>query len=199
MLWQNIIMAFASLGQSKLRSFLTMLGIIIGVSSVVTVLAAGAGVRKAVSDQVDSFGANMIQINPGQAITEDEHGETQGFNPLATFGTSTLTEKDIEVIRGVAGVKDVAPFTGITGVPQAGSQTAPGAITIASNPSIITILNRQVASARFFTEAENDQAVVVIGSGIADSLFPGQDAVGQKLNIRQTELTVIGVMEKEKA
>lgn len=199
MFWQNIKMAFASLGLAKLRSFLTMLGIIIGVSSVVTVLAAGAGVRQSVSDQVSSYGANLIQVNPGQAVTEDQEGQPQGFNIAATFGASTLTEKDIQVIRDTTGVKEVAPFTGITGVPQAGDRSAPSAFTVASNPSIRVILNRQVASGRFFTEAEDKQNVAVIGAGIAEVLFPGEDPVGQKLTIRQTELSIIGVMEKEEA
>src|SRR5688572_21425635 len=100
MIWENLKMALASLRAAKLRSFLTMLGIIIGISSVVSINAVGEGVKKSISNQVAEFGTDLLQVNPGRSFddTATEEGSQDsgggGFNPAASFGSSTLTEAD---------------------------------------------------------------------------------------------------------
>lgn len=199
MLLQNIQMALASIRAAKLRAFLTMLGIIIGVSSVVTILAAGDGVKKSVTDQVSSFGTNLIQINPGQAVTEDEEGNNSSFNFAASIGTSTLTENDVSVIQKTQGVDLAAPVMVISGVPQAGDNQLPSAFVLATYPQMLEVINRSVASGSFFSEAQSNQKVVAIGGGVAEKLFPGQDPLGQTVKIRNVDFTVIGVLPKEES
>lgn len=198
MLWQNIQMALSSIRASKLRAFLTMLGIIIGVSSVVTVIAAGAGVKQSVTDQVSSFGANLIQVNPGQAITEDEEGNASGFNFAASIGASTLTEQDVTTIQNTDGVDLAAPAMVISGVPQAGSNQLASAFVLATYPEMLNVINRKVERGSFFTTQQANQSVVAIGAGVAEKLFQGNDALGQSIKIRNVDFTVIGVLPKEK-
>jgi putative ABC transport system permease protein len=199
MLLQNFKMALASIRASKLRSFLTMLGIIIGVSSVVTVIAAGAGVKKAVSDQVSSFGTNLIQVNPGKSTTEDEEGNAQGFNFTAGLGASTLTEADVESIQKLPNVEQASPALVISGVPKAGDKQLPGAFVLATHPNMLEIINRKIAKGSFFNQAQANEHVVALGHGAAEKLFPNQDPLGQKVSIRGSDFTVVGVLEAEKS
>ncbi len=130
MILQNIRSAFSSIWSAKLRSFLTILGIIIGISSVVTVLAIGEGVKASIRDQVTTLGTNLVQVNPGQAIDDSQEGGEQGggFNFASTLGTSTLKESDLVVIREVNGVDAVAPYVFVSGVASNGSKVARRAI-----------------------------------------------------------------------
>jgi len=194
MILQNLLMALSALRQNKLRSFLTMLGIIIGVSSVVTVIAIGAGVKNAVSEQVSSYGTNLIQVSPGQAVTGEE-GEQQSFNIAASFGTSTLTEADVEAIRKIPGAKAVAPNTIVSGIPTAGDKKAEGAFILATTPEALDILNRKVQNGRFI--AANDTNTIVLGANVAEKLFGSEDPLGKTVVIRNSNFTVSGVMEKE--
>lgn len=196
MMWQNIVMAFASLGQAKLRSFLTMLGIIIGVSSVVTVLAVGDGVKQEVSNQVSSFGANLIQVNPGQALSGGEEG-SNSFNFASAFGASTLTEQDVIAVKNTPGVEAAAPFMLISGVPSAGDNRAPAALLAATTPPMIGILNREVVNGSFITDATANQNVIVLGHGVAQALFGNENPIGKAVAIRDTNFSVVGVMEEE--
>lgn len=192
-------MAISSIRASKLRSFLTMLGIIIGVSSVVTVLAAGAGVKQAVTDQVSSFGTNLIQVNPGKSVTEDEEGNAQGFNFAASLGTSTLTESDVTLIQNTPGVAEAAPAMVISGVPKAGTNQAPSAFVMATYPQMLSIINRQTQKGSFISEAQANEHVVAIGDGIASKLFPNEEPLGKTVVIRNVDFMVIGVMKKEES
>lgn len=192
-------MALSSIRAAKLRAFLTMLGIIIGVSSVATVIAAGAGVKQSVADQVASFGANLIQVNPGKSITQDEQGNTSGYNFAASLGSSTLSESDVAIIQNLAGVEAASPVVIISAVPKAGDITAPSAFVLATYPNMAGIINRQANRGSYFTAAEADQPVVTIGNGIAEKLFPGQDPIGKTITIRGADFRVIGTFPKEKS
>lgn len=196
MIFKNLGMALTSLRYAKMRSFLTMLGIIIGVSSVVTVLAIGGGVKKEVSNQVSGFGANLIQINPGKSVTTDEEGNSTGFNFAASLGASTLTEADVARVKQIPGVTAAAPIMIISGVPTAGNQKADNAIVMATQPESLTILNRTVGTGRFLQAGDTN--VIAIGDAMAKQLFPNTTAVGKSVVIRGTTFTVVGVMAPEK-
>ncbi len=196
MILKNLGMALTSLRHAKMRSFLTMLGIIIGVSSVVTVIAIGGGVKNEVSNQVSGFGANLIQVNPGKSVTTDEEGNSTGFNFAASLGASTLTEADVAKVKQIPGVTAAAPMMIISGVPTAGNQKAENAFVIATQPETITIVNRKVGEGRFLQDG--DTKTVTLGSNIAKQLFPDGKPLGKTVLIRNTEFIVVGVMEPEK-
>lgn len=195
MILRNVIMALSSLRHAKLRSFLTMLGIIIGVSSVVTVIAIGGGVKNEVTNQVSSFGANLIQVNPGKSVTTDENGNSSGFNFAASLGTSTLTEADVASIQKIQGVKAASPMMIISGVPTSDGQKAENAFVMATEPQAIEILNREVKEGHFISSGETN--TVVLGSDVAKKLFPGGSALGKTVVIRNTNFTVVGIMAPE--
>lgn len=197
MIFQNIKMALISIKSAKMRSFLTMLGIIIGVASVVTIIAVGEGVKSSVRSQVTSFGTNLVQINPGQAIDDSDNndGASGGFNFASTLGASTLTEKDLIVVKETTGVESSAPLMFISGILGAGSNTAKQAYIVATTPQLKDTINQQIASGSFLTDSDMNQPVIVIGSNVAKSLFGTQDAVGKTVTLRNQQLTVVGVMQ----
>lgn len=200
MILRNFTMALASLAQNKLRSFLTMLGIIIGVASVITVIAVGEGVKEEVSGSITDLGSNLINISPGQTISTDNEGQ-QAFNPIAGLGASTLTPEDVTTIENTDGIEIVAPLGFISGAPARDGQQAQGSLIIATTPSIVELLNQEVATGRFFEanelKAEEPTFEAVIGQGVADSLFSDVDPLDEVITIRGEEFTVVGIMEAE--
>ncbi len=196
MIGQNLLMALAALRASKLRSFLTMLGIIIGVSSVVTVLATGEGVKREITKQVASFGVDLIQVNPGRLFSSNEEGEATSFNFAGALGASTLNENDVESIRQIPEVATAAPATLISGIPSGEGKTADSALILASTPELQIILaaNQKLERGRFLADASSNETV--LGAKVAETLFgANQDILGKAITVRGRQLTVVGVMQ----
>lgn len=196
MIWQNFLMALASIRQAKLRSALTMLGIIIGVSSVVQVLAMGEGLKRTITDQVSSLGANLLQVTPGQAFGSGEEGGAS-INFAAAFGSSTLTEQDVDIITKTPNVARVAPLMFLSGVARHGDNQAGSSFLVATTEHALTVMNRQVAKGSFLNASTSRQPVLVLGAGSAKSLFGSADPLNQSVLIRNVEFKVIGVMVDE--
>lgn len=194
MIWENFKMALASIRGAKMRSFLTMLGIIIGISAVATISSIGAGLQNQVTGQVDQLGANLVFVTPGQILSSKEG--KQSFNPSASVGTSTLTIKDMDTITKLQGVKQLTFFSLISGI-VAHDQTNDGsALLMATTPSFTGVLkNEKVDKGRFIADADNNANIVVLGSAARDALFgKDHDAVDQTVRIRNTDFKVVGVM-----
>jgi putative ABC transport system permease protein len=196
MIWENIKMAFRSIAASKLRTALTMLGLIIGISSVVVISAIGEGVKKSVSDQVTGLGANVIAITPGQLIS-NQNGN-RSFNPAATFGASTLTPSDIDTIRNLDKVKGATPFSLISGIPSYEGKTSPSTLISGTNSNYLDlVVTQKLESGRFFRNDEEGKFVAVLGPDVKTALLGSEDAIGKKVSIRNQEFEVIGVIAKE--
>jgi putative ABC transport system permease protein len=199
MIWENLKMALTSLRTAKLRSFLTMLGIIIGIASVVSINAVGEGVKKAISNQVAEFGTDLLQVNPGRSFDDsapegDQSGGGGGFNPAASFGSSTLTEADVEIIRQAPDVKTVAPFMVISGVVRNGDKEAPGAFVMATTAGGAEIFPQKISRGRFFNDSETD--VVVLGGTVAETLFGKRNPIDRSVSLRGKDYKVVGVQAK---
>src|SRR4051794_12215641 len=110
MLGENLKMAFLSIRGAKLRSFLTMLGIIIGVAAVVAIVAIGNGVKASVTQQVTNLGSNLVVVTSGKVIDTSKGGAGK-LNASASLGTSTLTQKDVESLGSVPSIKEVAQLS----------------------------------------------------------------------------------------
>ncbi len=192
MIWENFKMALRSLRGAKLRSFLTMLGIIIGVASVTTIIAIGQGVKVEVAKQINSFGANSVFITPGQLITTDKNGKTS-LNPSAGAGTTTLTSQDVDSVKKLAHITSVAPISLFSGLISQGASQDPSALLLATTPSFNEIQKQTLAAGRFLKTTDTTQDVVVLGSKAAASLFGDHAAVGQTVTIRTTPFKVVGV------
>lgn len=191
-------MALASLRAAKFRSFLTMLGIIIGVMSVVTIVSLGEGVRRQVVDQINQLGSDIISVQSGNLVTRDENGKITGYNITESFGGSTLTEKDLETIQKVDTVAAVAPTVLIAGTISAGDvRDYPGSI-VATTPDMPTILNQTLAAGDFFGEKDKTRNVAVISADVGQKLFNDPLPIGRVFRIRGNEFVVLGVLNQFK-
>ena len=173
---------------NKMRSALTMLGIVIGVSAVITMVAVGSGAKQRIDEQIASMGSNLLVVDSGSSTSGGLRGGA-GTVP-------TLTVDDGKAIKTeIPGVKYVAPS--IRGVAQVvyGNQNWSTGIT-GTSPEMIEIRTWSLSSGRVFTEQELDRAakVCVLGQTVTDNLFGGIDPVDQVVRIKNIPFTVIGVL-----
>ncbi len=187
--------AYRSLLAAKLRFFLTVLGIVIGVASVILVMAIGASAQALIFSQVAKVGSNLVGIIPGAS---QENGP-----PASALGivTTTLKMGDLQALR----VRENAPHITEAGGYVTGSATVESsAQSLQSSyqgvsPSLIDIENTKVASGRFFFPEEEDDLSrsAVLGSQQALDLFPNSDPLGQTIKIKKIPFRVIGVLESK--
>lgn len=192
----NIRMALSSLKGARVRTVLTMLGVIIGVASVVTVVSLGEGLKQAVTDEVRRFGNDIVQVNPGESIVRDDQGNITDFNFGALLGSEPLTEADLKAVKETDGVKIAVPISIISSSITAGTNEVKGGLIIATDPDFPQILQQSVAEGAYFTQEQNDEPFAVVGQKIANQLFGEGTPLGRKLLIRGQEFTVIGVMQE---
>ncbi len=189
---QYFSLAFFGLLNNKLRSFLTMLGIIIGVAAVIIIMSLGAGAQSFVLSQIKSLGTNLVAVIPGKA-------EDKG-PPATVMGVviTTLTYEDALAIKErVPYVVDVDPYA--KGVfPVSWQSTSFNANISGVAPGYLTVEDVALAKGRFFTDKENKalKRVAVLGWDIKKDLFGDRPAIGQKIKIKRQSFEVIGVMEK---
>lgn len=188
MFWENLKMAFISLRGAKLRSFLTMLGIIIGVAAVVSIVSIGNGLKASISQQVAGLGSNVITVISG-SISGGKGAAT------SAVGTSTLTAADYQSIQKLPDVLNTAPIDLISGLVRRGEQTAGDALVIATTPAFNAIRNQKFEAGHYLTGNSGNQAV--LGSAVKKELFGAAQAVGQDITIRDTAFTVVGVLASQ--
>ena len=182
--------AVEALGARKLRTALTMLGILIGISAVMLIVGLGLGAQRAITDQINALGSNMIIVTPGQTTS------TSGFRGGST--TTSLTTRDAQLLsdRAVApNVAAVAPTSTSQAALQSAETTWTAAV-VGTVPQWLTVRNREVATGRFFTEEEvaGYATLAVLGSETAAELFPTGQAVGERISVNGDSFTVIGVL-----
>jgi putative ABC transport system permease protein len=192
MMWENIKMAFLSLGNAKVRSFLTMLGIIIGVASVVAIVAIGQGVKDSVTKQVSGLGSDVLTITSGQTSTPGKGG-----NIAAALGTSTLTAADVASISKLKHITNASSMSLLSGILAHGTALASDSLVVATTPDFAKIVDQPLASGRFLTEADSTANVIVLGDKTKTDLFGTADATGKLVTFRGTPLTVVGVVKKK--
>jgi ABC-type antimicrobial peptide transport system permease subunit len=191
----HVRMALSSLSSAKIRSFLTMFGVVIGVSSVLIAVSIGQGVKQQVLNQINQLGNDVITIIPGKSFTTDNNGRITGFNSSATQGVSTLTNEDVAAIKSISGVAVVSPSVYISGVASTVEQpNYSGATIIATTADIKSILASKLEFGEFFSEKDDGKKVVVVGSDVANDLFNQRDPIGRSVTIRGETFTVRGVL-----
>jgi putative ABC transport system permease protein len=188
-LGEVIKIAWKSLMSNKLRSILTMLGVIIGVAAVIIMVAISAGTEATIAERINGLGSNLLFIN--QSFTRG------GPNTGPQNQKGGLVYSDVAAIRqaisGVAGVS-VEQQSSVT--LKSGNTTLDSMTVVGTTPDYTTVRNVAVASGRFITEQDNDRVskVVVLGSDVATELFGEDDPVGQTIYANNTQMVVIGVM-----
>jgi putative ABC transport system permease protein len=186
----NIKLAIRSLGRNRLRTLLTMLGIIIGVAAVLTMVALGTGARATVEGEVASAGTNIIFIKSGNYT---RGGESVGI-PAGRGAATTLVPADAEAIMSrVAGIKAISPGISLRTFISSGDSRAFARIQGIS-PEYAGIFTWNIAPGRMITEGALDQAI--IGRQLADTLFGmGSNPVGRPVQLRDRTYTIAGVTD----
>jgi putative ABC transport system permease protein len=193
----NIKNAVMSLRTTKWRSALTMLGIVIGIVSVVTVVAIGEGIKHQVSAQINQLGRDLITIRPGQLVNRSNSGSINGVNflPDVTTGGS-LSNQDIQTVTKTTGVMETVPLGLVSGSVQIGSQTS-GVPVIATTSNLPEILNQNMAFGSFFDPDVSDEPnVAIVGYQAALSLFHEHNAPGHSFNFLGQTFVVRGVFNQ---
>lgn len=184
-------MAMVALRANRLRSILTMLGIVIGNASVITLVGIGRGAQNLAEDQLSSLGANVLFVVPG-----NNDARRRGV-----AAPRTLILEDAEAIaQQVPSVSRVAPQITASEVAQAGSRTAISSIS-GVTPEFLAVRSFEIAQGRFISaqDVESARTAAVIGPDLRDRLFPTGEAVGQIVRIRNQAFQVIGVMKPKGA
>ncbi len=184
----SLRIALRALVVNKMRSALTMLGIIIGVGAVIAMIAVGSGAQRRIAEQIASMGSNLLMVMSGSS--------TSGGMRFGAGTVPTLTADDAKAIQTeIPGVKYTAPS--INGVAQVvyGNQNW-STIIIGTTPEVIDIRDWPVAAGRPFTQQDVDGAtkVCLLGRTVAENLFGGIDPVGQIVRIKKVPFNVVGVL-----
>lgn len=182
--------ALRALNNNKLRAFLTMLGIIIGVASVITMLAIGQGSKKSIQTQIAEMGSNMIMIHPG--------GDMRGGVRQDPSAMQTLKMSDYEALCNETNfLSAVSPNVSSSGQLIAGNNNYPSSVS-GVGTEYLEIRQLSVDNGDMFTLADiqTSAKVCVIGKTIQDNLFPGgQDPVGRTIRFNQVPFRVVGVLK----
>ncbi len=182
---ETLSMAWEGLKLNKVRSLLTTLGVIIGVASVILMLAVSAGAEATIADQINSLGADLVIVGPMRGspgasktfIYEDALAIEENVSHIVGVSAEQFSTQDI---KGGDGALEAISILGVTS-------------------DFPAVRDYALATGRFFTYEENDRKtkVAVLGYGIAQDLFGGEDPFGQEITIGATRLVVVGVMEEK--
>ena len=187
-IFELVRLAVSRLGTSRLRSVLTMLGIIIGVASVVALVSVGQGASSGITNRINSLGTNLLTVNAGASFT--------GFTRGAAGSATTLTSDDATAIAGITGVAAVAPELSTSAFVVNGDENTTTTI-LGTTQDYTTVRAYDIWQGRFLTDTSVDQAlrVAVIGATTADDLGLTASSVGNDITINGIPFTVIGILQ----
>ncbi len=175
--------------RNKVKTFLTSLGILIGVLSVILMMAFGFGLKEYINKQFETLGKNLIMVLPGTGFK----GGGQGL-----IGGVQFDEKDVAKIERIRNVKVLAPAFAKSVKIEANGKTEPTNLR-GTTPNISKLLNLEFEKGQMFTEAEltKKKKVVIIGGELAMKLFGTSNAIGETVRIQNQRFTVIGALKKQ--
>ncbi|MBE3085486.1 MAG: ABC transporter permease, partial [Bacteroidetes bacterium] len=199
-IFENLKVAFKSLSSNKLRAFLTMLGIIIGVGSVVAVMSVGAGATASITQNLQSMGTNVITISPGRAEPGGEGGPMSRFRDdnTETIDEGELYLEDATTLRSKATLlNEVAPVlygrnSTISYMSWSGQVSVTG-----TTQDFLTVEGYKMAEGNFITESDvsNLSNVAVIGNTVAEDYFGKIDPVGEIIKINGKNFVISGLLQ----
>jgi len=186
MLWNALILALREIRRNVMRSFLTILGIVIGVAAVITMVTLGSGATVQVTEQIASLGSNLLTIVPGQRMGMGQRSAAAAFD-----------EDDVEAIaREIPSFAGVAPASVQAVTAVLGNENWSTSVT-GTNNQYLQVRNWTLAAGRQFTdsEARAGKAVCIVGETIRKELFGGQDPLEIKIRLEKFSCQVIGLLE----
>ena len=191
--WTNLFkISLKALSNNKMRAFLTMLGIIIGVAAVITMIALGQGTKQSIQKEISDMGSNIIMVHPG--------GDRRGGVRMDPSEMQTLKTKNYETLKNECMyVAAISPYVTASGQLVCGNNNYPSSVT-GTGTEYLEIRQLNIEDGTMFTEADikASSKVCVIGKTIVDNLFPdGSDPIGKTIRYNQVPLKVIGVLESK--
>ena len=188
---QTLKIALRALRTNKMRSFLTMLGIIIGIAAVIAMMAVGSGASYVISQQIASIGSNIILVIPGST--------TSGGLRTGSGGAQTLTNDDVKAIMNECPSVSLAAGTVRTSAQVVYGNLNWSTVIMGSTPELFEIREWPVIAGRSITQQDVDSAgkVCLLGQTVADNLFGSTDPIGNIVRIKKIPFTVIGVLERK--
>jgi putative ABC transport system permease protein len=186
MLWNIILLALREIRRNVLRSFLTVLGIVIGVAAVITMVTIGGGATVQVQQQIASMGSNLLMLSPGKRL-----------GPGQATGSIPFKENDADAIaKEISSVAAVAPVSSQSIMAIFGNQNWTTQVTGTDN-QYFKATNRSIGMGRQFSDSElrSGAAVCIIGETVRRKLFGGQGALGEKIRLQKLSCDVIGLLE----
>ena len=183
-------MAWASLIANKMRSILTMLGIIIGVAAVIALVSIGNGVKQDIQNSISSLGSNLLMVMPGAP-------RTPGVRP-SQGSMKSLKVSDYQAISKLDGVKAASPYTANSYVTIYQSKNWTTTVSGVSS-NFQDVNNWTMAEGRFISSknVENRERVAVVGQTVVKNLFAGEDPVGKEIRVKNIPFRVIGVLNSK--
>ena len=187
---ENAFSALQALTQNWLRSLLTMLGITVGMLSIVTLVAILQGVKAEVQNQVQGLGANLVLVVPGKL-------DANGFpNPMAMIGISPFDDADIDALRAVPGVEQISPVALVSGTLEGPNKKTANALVIGTNREGIVMNPTPLAEGAYFTKEQETQNVCVLGSKQRTELFGTGPVLGKTVRAAGRNWKIVGVLRK---
>jgi putative ABC transport system permease protein len=188
----NLKTATQNLRLSKWRTFFTMMGIIIGVTSVVTVVSLGEGLKHQIVGQINQLGSDVLTVRPGKLLTKN--GNSSSLNFYAFLAPSTLTSRDVTSLQDSKIVSNVTPIEFITTSASGDNGELNNLFVAGTTPNFADTLHQQVAYGDFFTDDDGASDTAVIGSDVALRMFGVINPVGETIHIMGQDFTVHGVL-----
>jgi len=187
--WQTIIVAFRAILANKMRTLLTMLGIIIGVAAIISMISIGEGAKLQVVESISRFGTNLLRVRPGAAR----------MGHIQTGNVETLTMADAEAIRtGISGINMLCPAVSNGTQVKLGTKNSTTMVT--GTTSEFTVINNfPVAMGRFIdaTDIKLAKKVAAIGTTVKTELFGDGPAIGEEIKIEGQSFLIVGIMESK--
>jgi len=187
-----ILISWKGLLKNKMRSLLTMLGVIIGVAAVIVMISISAGTEATIAEQISTLGTNLIFVQANFS--------RGGFGPGAGGSSSTglVYDDAFAIADQVNGVIGVAVEQGASATVKAGDVTIEGVSLLGTTTDFPSVRDMQITNGRYFNDAELDrnQKVVALGASLAQELFGESPPVGQTVSVGGTKFTVIGVFDE---
>ncbi len=186
MLWSSFVLAGRAVRRNVLRSFLTVLGIVIGVAAVIIMVILGGGATLEVQRQIESLGSNLLIVRPGQRVGPGVLSDARSFN----------LDDAMTLRNEVPGLDAVAPAASLPMTAVVGNRKRATNVTGGDN-AYFKVRNWKLVSGRSFTENElrAGKAVCVIGATVHRELFDQEDPIGARIRLRRASCDVIGVLE----
>lgn len=181
---------------TKMRSFWTMLGVIIGVTSVITVVSIGNGIKQQISGQVHQFGKNLITVRPARVLSGGNAAES-GLGLISGLTTtSSLSARDVSTVSDTSGVADSAPLTALGGSLSGENGKYDGGFVIGTTSALPGLLNQSIAYGSFLTDDDVGSNVAVLGQHAAEALFKEDVPLGRSFEFDGQSFIVHGIFNQ---